>query len=138
MASLTVNLNPNIFKLYNHNSQSSIFNRNSCYFFNFAEQLYLLTMNIHAVKVRSEGKYKILLKYSDKTSGIVDLAHLAGKGVFKEWGTTDLFDKVHIDSETNAVKWNDTIELDSFSLYLKVKGLSMEEWLSKNKVHQSV
>ena len=95
-------------------------------------------MSVRAVKVKSEGKYKILIKYSDKTSGVIDLSHLAGKGVFKEWGKTDIFDKVHLDFETNAVKWNDTLELDSFSLYLNLKGLSLEEWLSKNQVHHTV
>ena len=84
-------------------------------------------MNIRAVKVKSEGKYKILIRYSDKTNDVVDLSHLAGKGVFKEWKKAILFDNVHIDNETNAIKWNDTIELDSFSLYLRIKGLNLED-----------
>ena len=90
-------------------------------------------MNIQAVKVKSEGKYKILIRYSDKTTDIIDLSHLAGKGVFKEWKKGDLFENVHIDHETNLIKWNDTIELDSFSLYLRLKGLNLDEWLIKNQ-----
>ena len=32
--------------------------------------------------------YKIWLKFSDDTEGVVSFAHLAGKGIFKEWDNT--------------------------------------------------
>jgi hypothetical protein len=91
-------------------------------------------MNILATQVFSEGKYKINIKFSDNTSGSIDLSHLAGKGVFKEWDVLDNFEKVHLDNETNAIKWNDTIELDALSLYLKVKGLSFSDWQMQNNM----
>ncbi|MCX7839868.1 MAG: DUF2442 domain-containing protein, partial [Anaerolineae bacterium] len=37
------------------------------------------------IEVKPLENYRIWLKYSDGREGIVDLSHLAGKGVFALW-----------------------------------------------------
>jgi len=46
------------------------------------------------IRVTTTEKYKIHLLYSDGIEGEVDLSHLKGKGVFKEWDKNNLFEKV--------------------------------------------
>jgi hypothetical protein len=84
------------------------------------------------VQVKALQKYEIWLKYSDNTEGQLDLSHLAGKPAFSEWIDSELFFKVYIDPETHAIAWNCDIELCPDSLYLKLKGITFEEWKDKD------
>jgi hypothetical protein len=83
------------------------------------------------VSVKAIKKYVIWLKYSDNTEGQVDLSHLAAKPAFVEWSTSDLFYNVFINAETHAIAWNNDIDLCPDSLYLKLTGMTFEEWKSK-------
>jgi len=49
---------------------------------------------INKIKILSD--YKIWLKYSDHTEGVVDLSDLVGRGVFSEWNDYDNFKNVKI------------------------------------------
>ena len=89
------------------------------------------------VEVKTENKYLLNIKFDDGVLGDVDLSHLAGQGVFNQWEENNLFFHPYIDAETFAICWNKTLELSSDALYLKVKGISFEEW-KKNSVHASV
>ncbi len=88
-------------------------------------------------KVKTLRKYVIHIEYSDGTKGDIDLSYLAGKGIFKSWDEGDLFEKVYLNKETFAVSWNEELELCSDSLYLKIKGITFEEWKSKKTSHAS-
>ena len=88
-------------------------------------------------RVLTVAKYIIHIEYSDGTKGDVDLSHLAGKGVFTAWDRGGLFDKVHLHNETHAIRWNDEIEICPYSLYLKIKGLTFNEWWKKDQIHAS-
>lgn len=77
--------------------------------------------------------YRLRLSYADGTQGTVDLSHLAGKGIFKQWDENDLFRQVKIDPETNALVWNEMLDLDPDSLYLQIKGLTFEEFKAQWK-----
>jgi hypothetical protein len=79
-------------------------------------------------KIKPLKNYSLWIQYSDGTEGEVHLSHLVGKGVFKAWEEENLFDKVYIDSETKAIAWNETLELCPDSLYLKLKGMTFEQW----------
>jgi len=61
--------------------------------------------------------YRIKINFADGISGIVDLSHLAGKGVFKVWENDDFFSKVYINSESDAIAWNEELELCPNTLY---------------------
>ena len=78
----------------------------------------------NAVEAR-EG-FRIWLEYSDGTSGEVDLAHLAGQGVFESWNERADFESVHL-SPSGGIAWSDDIELCPDALYLKLTGKSVAE-----------
>jgi len=79
------------------------------------------------VFVKALEKYAIYVEFFDGLKGRVDLAHLAHKGVFRAWENGDLFEQVHV-SEHGAIAWNDDIDICPDNVYLKIKGLSFEEW----------
>ena len=85
------------------------------------------------ISVKSQGKYKIWLKYSDQTQGIIDLSDLANQGIFEAWEANNLFEKVYIDKISNAIAWNEDIDICPDSLYLKLRGLSFENWKENQK-----
>jgi hypothetical protein len=74
----------------------------------------------HPVEIKALNKYKVWLKYSDGKEGVLDLSHLANKGVFCAWEKDDLFNKAYIDPETGAIAWNETLELCPESLYERI------------------
>lgn len=80
------------------------------------------------LNVKAISKYSIWIKYSDNKEGIIDLSHLANKGIFKQWDSNNLFNQVFIDNETNAIAWNEELELCPNSLYLRLLGISFEQW----------
>ena len=85
------------------------------------------------ISVKSQGKYKIWLKYSDQTQGIIDLSDLANQGIFEAWEANNLFEKVYIDKISNAIAWNEDIDICPDSLYLKLQGLNFETWKENKK-----
>lgn len=72
------------------------------------------------------AKYKLHLRYDDGTEGVADVSHLAGRGVFQQWDEGDLFFQVKIEPETNALVWNEMLDLDPDSLYLQMLGMTYE------------
>ena len=85
------------------------------------------------IQVKSISKYSIWLKFDDGTEGEIDLNHLINKPVFQNWMKPDFFDKVYIDTETDAIAWDGNIELCPDNMYLKIKGITFEQW--KNSQH---
>jgi len=83
------------------------------------------------VEVKAVDKYTIYIKFADNTEGKVDLSHLISKQVFQNWTKPDFFNKVYIDTETFSIAWDENIELCPDNLYLKIKGLSFEQWKNK-------
>ena len=80
------------------------------------------------IGVKGLENYRLSLKYDDGTQGIADISHLANKGVFKIWNENNFFYSVYVDQESNAVAWNDEIDLCPDALYLKLKGLTFQDW----------
>jgi len=87
------------------------------------------------ISVTATQKYKIHLHFADGTQGDVDLSHLAGKGIFKQWETGDIFFNVHLDPETNAVVWNESLDVCADNLYLEIRGLTFDQFRSAQLVH---
>lgn len=85
-------------------------------------------MLIKPTEVKAIEKYKIYLRFADDTAGEINLAHLAGKGVFQAWDVDNLFFKVYIDAETNAIAWNEMLEICADNLYLQLKKMTFTEW----------
>jgi hypothetical protein len=80
------------------------------------------------LQVKAVNHYSIWVKFEDNTEGEVDLSHLIDKPVFKNWMKPGFFDRVYIDPETDAIAWDENIELCPNNMYLKIKGITFERW----------
>ena len=78
------------------------------------------------LEARPLQNYKIWLKFEDETTGEVDLSHLAGQGIFMFWNTYANFKRVAIENG-RSLNWQDEIDIDAGSLYLKLTGKKPEE-----------
>ena len=79
--------------------------------------------------VTALGGYRIWIRYSDGSAGEVDLADLAGRGVFSAWDDPDCFKDVHLGS-FGAVAWREDIELCPDALYMELTGKTLDEIVS--------
>ena len=70
--------------------------------------------------------YKLRLRYSDGVEGVVDLSHLAGKGVFAVWDRAGAFEDVSIGTG-GEIRWGDAVDLCPDALYMQLTGKSPEE-----------
>lgn len=71
---------------------------------------------VTSIKVLKD--YRVELTFDDGKSGIVDLSHLVGKGVFSAWTDYVNFQQVRI-GESGELVWNDQIDLCPDALYLQ-------------------
>ncbi|MDR2497825.1 MAG: DUF2442 domain-containing protein [Tannerellaceae bacterium] len=79
------------------------------------------------VSVKALEGYAIHVCFADGLQGVVDLSHLAHEGIFKAWDANDLFRRVHI-NEYGAIAWDENLDICPDSLYLRLKGMSFDEW----------
>ena len=77
-------------------------------------------------QVRPLPGYRIRLEYDDGVSGEIDLSHLAGRGVFRDWERPGFFEDVRIDSH-GAIAWGDEIDMCRYALYMELTGKTWEE-----------
>ena len=75
--------------------------------------------------VKALPNYRLGITYSDGVSGEVDLADLAGQGVFALWNEPGAFENVQI-TPWRAIAWSDQVEICADSLYLRLTGKSSE------------
>ena len=90
-------------------------------------------MIVKPTYVKALSNYMIFVNFADGTQGTVDLKHLAQKGIFCQWDKNNLFEKVHIDN-FGAIAWNDDIDICPDNVYLKLKGITFDEWKQQNNV----
>ena len=83
------------------------------------------------VEVKALNDYSIFVEFSDGMQGVVDLKHLAHKGIFCNWDKNNLFSQVHIDNY-GAITWNDEIDICPDSIYLQLQGITFEQWKQQN------
>jgi hypothetical protein len=70
--------------------------------------------------------YRISVRYADGTAGEINLAHLAGRGVFKAWEDRRFFEAVRITS-VGGIAWGEDIELCPDALFMQLTGKSFSE-----------
>ena len=70
--------------------------------------------------------YQLELEFTDGKKGIVDLSHLAGKGVFSLWDDYSKFESVRIGTSGELI-WSDQIDLCPDSLYMQITNQKPEE-----------
>lgn len=83
------------------------------------------------VSVEAKGKYVLHVRFSDGLVGTLDLSPLAGKGIFSVWDDNDLFFRPYI-SETGSISWDEDVDIDAANAYLKVKGITFDEWRKRS------
>ena len=66
-------------------------------------------------------RFRVSLRFNDGASGIVDLSHLAGRGVFHAWLAEGVFEQLSI-SPIGALQWPGDLDLCPDSLYLQMVG----------------
>ena len=80
---------------------------------------------------------RLRLQYADGVTGIVDLSHLVGKGVFRLWDDVKAFQRVSIGTASELC-WSEEVDLCADALYLEITGKQPDEVfgnLSKAAVH---
>lgn len=77
-------------------------------------------------KAKTLDSFRVSIEFDDGKLGIVDLGHLAGKGVFRLWNDRKVFESMTVGSE-GELRWGDQIDLCPDSLYLKVTGMAPED-----------
>jgi len=78
------------------------------------------------VQVKPLPGYRLWLKFSDGTEGIVDLSDMVGRGVFSIWNTPGVFESVRI-GPSGDVNWGEEVDLCPDALYLEVTGKKPED-----------
>lgn len=81
-----------------------------------------LPPDLHPTDVEARDGYRLWLRYSDGTSGEVDLGDLVGKGVFRAWHDRAFFEAVRLDGHGGIV-WSEELDLCGDALYLRLRGL---------------
>ena len=88
------------------------------------------------LRVKALDGYSIQVEFSDGLNGVVNLSHLAQKGVFRDWDKGNLFAQVHI-GECGAIEWNENIDICPDNVYLQLRGLTFEQWQQQNGVRHA-
>ena len=86
---------------------------------------------IRIVEARTLDPFRLYVKFSDGTEGEVDLAALAGQGVFVAWYDPAFFEGVRIGSSGRSLDWGEQIDISADSLYLNLTGKRAQELFPK-------
>lgn len=71
--------------------------------------------------------YKLCVEFEDGVSGIIDLSAWKGKGVFVFWDDENNFKSCKI-TGNKKLAWNEEIDMDPDSFYLKLINKTFEEY----------
>ena len=77
-------------------------------------------------QVEPREGFRIWLRYSDGTSGEIDLSDLSGRGVFSAWTDRRLLELVRI-GPCGATSWGEDLDLCPDAMYLRLTGKSGSE-----------
>ena len=76
--------------------------------------------------VKSVSRFAVEVGFDDGVQGIVDLADIAGRGVFSAWLKEGVFESVKITS-SGALEWPGELDLCPDSIYMRLTGKTPEE-----------
>jgi hypothetical protein len=78
------------------------------------------------VAANPRPKFHVELSFDSGETGIVDLSHLAGQGVFSAWNEPGVFERVAI-TDVGALEWPGDLDLCPDALYLQMTGKKPED-----------
>jgi hypothetical protein len=76
--------------------------------------------------VKPVSRFSIDVGFDDGARGVVDLADIAGRGVFNQWMKEGVFERVKITS-CGALEWPGELDLCADSIYMRLTGKTPEE-----------
>lgn len=85
---------------------------------------------IRPLEVEPRSGCRIWIRYDDGASGVVDLSHLAGRGVFASWNDRSCFEDVDI-APHGSIAWRPDVKLCPDALYLQLPSVSADGLLAK-------
>ena len=74
------------------------------------------------IDLEARDKYRLWLRYSDGTEGVVDLSDMAHTELFADWQKPGIFEQVKF-GENGEIFWTDDASLCADSLYLELTNL---------------
>jgi hypothetical protein len=86
----------------------------------------LKTKAMKILFVKPVSRFAIEVRFDDGAHGIVDLADIAGRGVFTQWLKEGVFESVKITS-SGALEWPGELDLCPDSIYMRLTGKTPEE-----------
>lgn len=78
------------------------------------------------VSVSAGSGFQLYIAFDNGISGIVDVAYLAGHGVFEIWNDRKAFEAVTI-GDCGELRWGTSVDLCPDSLYLRLTGKKPQE-----------
>ena len=84
---------------------------------------------LQPTEVEARQGCMLWVRYNDGVEGEIDLASLAGRGVFKAWDEPGAFESVSI-TPYRAIRWTEEAELCADAVYLELTGKEPEEIMS--------
>ena len=78
------------------------------------------------IELKPQPDFKLWIRYSDGKEGVVDLSHLAGRGVFSIWNQESVFESAKI-GKFGQIAWSDEVDICADSLYLQITGQTIEK-----------
>lgn len=78
-------------------------------------------------KAEAKPGYKLFVVFEDGVNGIIDLQKWKGRGIFEYWNNEDNF-KSFIITDKKKLEWNNEIDMDPDSFYLKLIGKTFFEY----------
>ena len=85
-----------------------------------------MLQSMKLIKIQALDNYRLSLLYDDGTSGVVDLSHYAGRGVFAAWDLPGVFEQVRL-NELGSPEWPGEIDLCPDALYLQLTRKTPQE-----------
>ena len=81
-------------------------------------------MKPRVVSVRAVGHFQVALEFTDRSSGVVDLAPWIGGrgGVFAALQDQSFFARVAVDADAGTIVWPNGVDLDPDMLYEAAHG----------------
>ena len=78
------------------------------------------------VSANPRPNFQVELAFDSGEKGVVDLSHLAGRGVFSAWNKPGVFERLTI-TDVGALQWPGDIDLCPDALYLQMTGKKPED-----------
>lgn len=76
------------------------------------------------IEAETLAGYRLRIRFEDGITGVVDVSHLVGQGVFSVWADPECFARVAIDHRSGTVVWPNGADLAPDVLYDRISGES--------------